>query len=191
MTRSTRYANRAGGRKYDASGALLPKTTDHPGAAAKLESATIFREAWTRVKERDEYKQLRKGWELEKKSWEKAGRPGLIPDGDGDGVVEEEAAAAVQNARNAKDPERPVDPASHDRRRTQGRQHAVKTETSDESRDKVRVRVTDGDESLPPRTRSAGTKRSGEPGREGPTTTAAKRKKVAEEKVKLEVKHET
>lgn len=77
MTRSTRYANRAGGRKYDAtSGDLLPKTTDHPGAALKLESARIFREAWVRVKQREGYARLRKEWEKEKKEWERKGRPG-------------------------------------------------------------------------------------------------------------------
>lgn len=78
MTRSTRYANRAGGRKYDAtSGDLLPKSTDHPGRADKLESAGIFREAWERVKNREAYADLRRAWEREKKEWDKAGRPGV------------------------------------------------------------------------------------------------------------------
>ncbi|GAA5985740.1 hypothetical protein JCM10908_007092 [Rhodotorula pacifica] len=79
MTRSTRYANRAGGRKYSPTdGSLLPKSTNHPGAAAKLESARIFREAWEEVKEREGYKRLRKEWEGEKKQWEKEGRPGFV-----------------------------------------------------------------------------------------------------------------
>ncbi|BGP58327.1 hypothetical protein JCM8202v2_005988 [Rhodotorula sphaerocarpa] len=91
MTRSTRYANRAGGRKYDAtSGDLLPKTTDHPGAALKLESARIFRAAWERVKQREGYARLRKQWEKEKKEWERKGRPGDPEAAAGEGMKEEE-----------------------------------------------------------------------------------------------------
>lgn len=91
MTRSTRYANRAGGRKYDAtSGDLLPKTTDHPGAALKLESARIFRAAWERVKQREGYMRLRKEWEKEKKEWERKGRPGDPEAAAGEGMKEEE-----------------------------------------------------------------------------------------------------
>ncbi|GAA6054695.1 hypothetical protein JCM3770_006391 [Rhodotorula araucariae] len=70
MTRAQRYANRAGGRKYDpATGAVLTKSTDHAGAADKLAAAGIFRAAWERAKERGEYKRLRDEWEKEKKVW--------------------------------------------------------------------------------------------------------------------------
>ncbi|BGP35564.1 hypothetical protein JCM10296v2_007405 [Rhodotorula toruloides] len=70
ITRSMRYANRAGGRKYSAEdGSLLPKSSDHPGAKDKLASAAIFREVWERVKSRERYAELRKEWEMEKKEW--------------------------------------------------------------------------------------------------------------------------
>ncbi|TKA54443.1 hypothetical protein B0A53_03136 [Rhodotorula sp. CCFEE 5036] len=103
MTRSTRYANRAGGRKYDSSGSLLPKSTDHPGAAAKLESARIFREAWERVKAREGYHELRKEWEAEKKRWEREGKPGLQAqeDGEGDAVSEEEASGQEEENKSS------------------------------------------------------------------------------------------
>jgi hypothetical protein len=42
-TRSRRYANYKGGRKYDALGATLPKGTGDP---AKSQSARIFHAAW-------------------------------------------------------------------------------------------------------------------------------------------------
>ncbi|GEM11150.1 hypothetical protein Rt10032_c13g5167 [Rhodotorula toruloides] len=70
MTRSMRYANRAGGRKFSATdGSLLPKSSDHPGAKDKLASAAIFREVWERVKSRERYAELKKEWEREKKEW--------------------------------------------------------------------------------------------------------------------------
>ncbi|BGP20275.1 hypothetical protein JCM10213_001106 [Rhodosporidiobolus nylandii] len=72
MTRATRYARRAGGKKYDKkTGELLPQTTDHPGAKDKAESAAIFREVWERCKADEGYQRLRKEWEAEKKAWEK------------------------------------------------------------------------------------------------------------------------
>ncbi|GAA6043704.1 hypothetical protein JCM8097_007491 [Rhodosporidiobolus ruineniae] len=81
MTRATRYANRAGGRKYDkATGNLLPKSTGHPGQADKLESAAIFREAWERAKAHEGYQAARKVWERGKKEWEKEhGKVGAEP----------------------------------------------------------------------------------------------------------------
>ena len=100
MTRSTRYAHRAGGRKYDSSGSLLPKSTDHPGAAAKLESARIFREAWERVKAREGYQELRKEWEAEKKLWERDGKPGLHAEEDGEGDAPSEEGASEQEEGN-------------------------------------------------------------------------------------------
>ncbi|BGP51864.1 hypothetical protein JCM10450v2_007824 [Rhodotorula kratochvilovae] len=71
MTRSQRYANRAGGRKYSPSGTVLPKSSDHAGAADKLASAGIFRAAWERAKARGEYQALRRKWEKEKEVWVK------------------------------------------------------------------------------------------------------------------------
>lgn len=124
MTRSTRYANRAGGRKYDSSGSLLPKSTDHPGAAAKLESARIFREAWERVKAREGYHELRKEWEAEKKRWERDGKPGLHAqeDGEGDAPSEEEASGQEEENKSSM----PGSRRSNARRRSGG----VKSEPS-------------------------------------------------------------
>ncbi|BGO95816.1 hypothetical protein NBRC10512_001655 [Rhodotorula toruloides] len=98
MTRSMRYANRAGGRKYSAEdGSLLPKPSDHPGAKDKLASAAIFREVWERVKSRERYADLRKEWEKEKKEWlkshpkeEEESEAEDVKREDGDEVKEEE-----------------------------------------------------------------------------------------------------
>ena len=50
-TRARRYANYAGGRKYDASG----KVRDRGNDPTKAESAAIFDEAWRRVREDEAY----------------------------------------------------------------------------------------------------------------------------------------
>ncbi|GAA5881614.1 hypothetical protein JCM3774_006495 [Rhodotorula dairenensis] len=180
MTRSTRYANRAGGRKYDEAGALLPKTSDHPGAAAKLESANIFREAWERVKQREEYKQLRTEWELEKKRWEKAGRPGLKEE------EEEEEEPQVDAGSSTKLSIGRVDPASLHDTPTKGRRRSTIKNESSESGDESRPQLADAES--PPRTRSA-SKRKGDP--DGGPPFAAKRRRRADGKVNREVKQET
>ena len=46
-TRSMRYANRKGGRKYDSNGTLLPK--QELLDPVKLASARIFDKAWKQV----------------------------------------------------------------------------------------------------------------------------------------------
>jgi hypothetical protein len=51
FTRARRYANRASGRKYDASGELLPLAPDPVKAAA----AAIFRQAWDHVEADEHY----------------------------------------------------------------------------------------------------------------------------------------
>lgn len=75
MTRSQRYANHAGGRKYSpTSGAALPRSsspTSNPGAADKLASAAIFRAAWERAKADEGFVRLRGEWERDKEVWER------------------------------------------------------------------------------------------------------------------------
>jgi hypothetical protein len=71
MTRAGRYANRAGGKKYDKDGELLPKTTNHKGAEEKAEASAIFRGMWEKCKVDEKYLELRKVWEGDKKRWEK------------------------------------------------------------------------------------------------------------------------
>ena len=45
MTRAKRYANHAGGRKYNKeTGEELDKSSDHPDAQEKLEASEIFKE---------------------------------------------------------------------------------------------------------------------------------------------------
>jgi hypothetical protein len=57
MTHSKRYANHAGGRKYDkAMGKVLAKNImTHKGAAEKLESSEIFKQAWDRCRKHEGY----------------------------------------------------------------------------------------------------------------------------------------
>lgn len=54
-TRSRRYANRAGGRKYDRSGKVLPFSKDPLKAAA----AQVFFKAWKKVEGNENYRALR------------------------------------------------------------------------------------------------------------------------------------
>ncbi len=55
-TRARRYANHAGGRKYDDEGGELPRRLDE----AKAESARIFGEAWKLVREDPEYRAMKR-----------------------------------------------------------------------------------------------------------------------------------
>lgn len=58
FTRSMRYANYAGGKKYTKEGDLIPKrTTLDP---VKKESASIFKQYWDRILEDDVYKTMMK-----------------------------------------------------------------------------------------------------------------------------------
>jgi hypothetical protein len=78
MTRAGRYANRAGGRKYqksaDGSGerVLLPKTDGHKGQQEKREASEIFREVWLRCKEDEAYLDLKQMWLKELKEYERS-----------------------------------------------------------------------------------------------------------------------
>jgi hypothetical protein len=75
MTRAKRYANHAGGRKYDkASGEELAKSTTHEGAEEKLEASNIFREMWLRCREHEGYVEKKARFQAEQKAWDKEQR---------------------------------------------------------------------------------------------------------------------
>lgn len=75
MTRAKRYANHAGGRKYDKkSGVELEKSSTHAGAKEKLEASNIFRGYWERCKEHERYAELKKAFQEEQKEWDKVNR---------------------------------------------------------------------------------------------------------------------
>lgn len=60
MTRATRYARHAGGRKYaKGTHALLPEATD----VTKAESADIFRAVWDRARANPTYRRLKREWQ--------------------------------------------------------------------------------------------------------------------------------
>jgi hypothetical protein len=72
MTRAKRYANHAGGRKYDAeTGEELPKSTKHVGAQEKLEASQIFREAWELCKKDETYHLLKAEFMKEQREWDR------------------------------------------------------------------------------------------------------------------------
>lgn len=72
MTRAKRYANYAGGRKYDkATGDILEKGKPHKGAEEKLEASGIFREAWERAKVHEGYVKKKAAFQAEQKQWDK------------------------------------------------------------------------------------------------------------------------
>lgn len=72
MTRAKRYANHAGGRKYDkGTGKQLEKSTGHPGMHEKLEASEIFKEVWIRAKEYEAYQVKKDRFLKELKEWER------------------------------------------------------------------------------------------------------------------------
>ena len=72
MTRAKRYANHAGGRKYDkATGEELEKSSAHKDAKEKLESSSIFRELWENAKADEKYLDLKEKFLKEQKEWDK------------------------------------------------------------------------------------------------------------------------
>lgn len=105
MTRSLRYANHKGGRKYvyvkneddmdddgdgqkhhqggegDAHKVELERSSTHAGAQEKRESAAIFRVAWEKAKKDEVYLLRRREWEADKKVWIKSGGGdgGMVP----------------------------------------------------------------------------------------------------------------
>jgi len=72
MTRAKRYANHAGGRKYDKeTGKELEKSDGHEGAKEKLEASLIFRAVWERAKGHEGYVEKKEKFMKEQKEWDK------------------------------------------------------------------------------------------------------------------------
>ncbi|KAH7068949.1 hypothetical protein BKA63DRAFT_98259 [Paraphoma chrysanthemicola] len=72
MTRAKRYANHAGGRKYDkVTGEELKKSEGHKGMEEKLEASLIFREVWEKAKIHDGYTSKKEKFMKEQKEWDK------------------------------------------------------------------------------------------------------------------------
>lgn len=64
-TRARRYANHAGGRKYDAEGNVRPQDAGSE-TSEKAESARIFRAAWDAVEADPTYAETRRTWKRER-----------------------------------------------------------------------------------------------------------------------------
>ncbi|EMD86336.1 hypothetical protein COCC4DRAFT_71253 [Bipolaris maydis ATCC 48331] len=72
MTRAKRYANHAGGRKYDKkTGRELEKSTGHVGMKEKLEASEVFREVWERAKAHEGYRVKKEAFLKEQKEWDR------------------------------------------------------------------------------------------------------------------------
>ncbi|KAJ4301749.1 hypothetical protein N0V90_003842 [Kalmusia sp. IMI 367209] len=72
MTRAKRYANHAGGRKYDReTGEEMERSTGHKGAGEKLEASLVFREVWERAKRLEGYVEKKEAFLKEQKEWDK------------------------------------------------------------------------------------------------------------------------
>ncbi|KAJ9662388.1 hypothetical protein H2201_006097 [Coniosporium apollinis] len=72
MTRAKRYANHAGGRKYDKrSGKELQKSSSHIDHDAKLEASEVFKQVWQQCKAHEQYQKLKEQFLKEQKEWDK------------------------------------------------------------------------------------------------------------------------
>ena len=74
MTRSKRYANHKGGRKYvdgKEKGNLIEKSKGHAGKEEKEEASRIFKRVWERCREQEGYAELKKEFLKEQKEWVK------------------------------------------------------------------------------------------------------------------------
>lgn len=72
MTRAKRYANHAGGRKYDKNtGEELEKSGNHLGREEKLEASLIFKEAWEKAKTHKGYLEKKARFMAGQKEWDK------------------------------------------------------------------------------------------------------------------------
>jgi hypothetical protein len=72
MTRAKRYANHAGGRKYDqTTGKELEKSENHDGAKEKLQASLVFREVWERAKKHEGYVERKERFMKEQREWDK------------------------------------------------------------------------------------------------------------------------
>ncbi|EDU42185.1 DUF4385 multi-domain protein [Pyrenophora tritici-repentis] len=72
MTRAMRYANHAGGRKYNrATGEELEKSKGHEGMREKREASAVFRGVWERVKGEEGYLEGKEGFLREQREWDR------------------------------------------------------------------------------------------------------------------------
>ncbi|CZS88991.1 uncharacterized protein RAG0_00483 [Rhynchosporium agropyri] len=72
MTRSKRYANHKGGRKYvDGKEKVvpIPRSQGHDGKEEKEQASKIFKEVWERCKAHEGYQELKKEFQKEQKEW--------------------------------------------------------------------------------------------------------------------------
>ena len=75
MTRAKRYANHAGGRKYDKeTGEELEKSEGHRGREEKVEASKVFREVWERAKGMEVYVRKKEAFLKEQKEWDREQR---------------------------------------------------------------------------------------------------------------------
>jgi|SRR5688572_29640458 hypothetical protein len=80
-TRSRRYANHAGGRKYKKSTGdeekkhELPRSEDHKGKKEKEAAAEVFREYWDMCKAHEGYQLKKEAFQKEQKDWLKTNPP--------------------------------------------------------------------------------------------------------------------
>jgi Domain of unknown function (DUF4385) len=71
MTRSRRYANHKGGRKYGKDGGELEKWTEEDATgqrAEKEEASRIFKEYWQRCTRDEAYRHLKNAWSVQKRT---------------------------------------------------------------------------------------------------------------------------
>ena len=74
MTRSKRYANYKGGRKYvdgKEKGNVIDRSEGHKGKEEKEEASRVFRRVWERCKEHEGYAILKEAFLAEQKEWER------------------------------------------------------------------------------------------------------------------------
>ncbi|KIV99224.1 uncharacterized protein PV09_09088 [Verruconis gallopava] len=72
MSRAKRYANHAGGRKYDkATGRELEKSRTHKDHKDKLEASNIFKAYWIKCKEHEGYLRKKEAFLKEQKAWDR------------------------------------------------------------------------------------------------------------------------
>ncbi|KAL8666312.1 MAG: hypothetical protein Q9202_001581 [Teloschistes flavicans] len=71
MTRSKRYANHKGGRKYDKQGKEMEKSKGHKDMREKEEASAVFREVWERCKTHEGYLAKKEKFLVEQKAWDK------------------------------------------------------------------------------------------------------------------------
>lgn len=76
FTRSKRYANHKGGRKYDEDHQVLPKSEGHDDKDDKEEASRIFKEVWERCKQDHTYLRLKGEFQKEQKLWDREQKGG-------------------------------------------------------------------------------------------------------------------